>query len=676
MIDGTDLALVYVPNGGSWRDLSKFLPLGSIRSCPASLLYKTSEGKLKKGLTRVDPKRVCTYKSFDGYEYKLDFPTFNGLCMAVLVSQNKAPCILGFHLGGILGQGHSVAGSLTLDQYLDAKHNLGIIPGVILCKDSGNLPTEQYGVQFYEGPKLHARSPVAFLEKGCSMEFYGQCAGRSTPKSDVRETPISSIVHSVCGVPQQWGAPKMHPWKPWRDTLIHAVNPTVGLPVELLQRAVLDYKAPLLEKLEQSFLRMQIAPLTEMQTVCGIDGKRFIDKMPPNTSVGYPLQGPKSQFLTYYDPEDYPDFNCPAMFDEFVMDEIKKYKDTYISGERVYPIFKASLKDEPTKLTKDKVRVFQAAPVAFQFLVRQYFLPVARLLSIYPLISECAVGVNAQGPEWDQLAKHMNKFGKDRILAGDYSKYDLRMPAQTMFAAFDIMIDIARQSGNYTEDDISIMHGIATDVCYPLVAYNGDLIQLFGSNPSGQNLTVYVNSIVNSLNLRCGFFQMYPKHTNFRSVCSFMTYGDDVKGSVKSGFDDFNHISFAQFLGKYGMVFTMPDKESAPVKFMTDSDADFLKRKNVWDNDLDMYRGALDESSIFKSLHSVIKSKSITLKEQSMQTIDGALREWAMHGRETYEMRRSQMQKVASEAGIAHGCRELDITYDERIAAFLEKYEI
>jgi hypothetical protein len=50
------------------------------------------------------------------------------------------------------------------------------------------------------------------------------------------------------------------------------------------------------------------------------------------------------------------------------------------------------------------------------------------------------------------------------------------------------------------------------------------------------------------------------------------------------------------------------------------------------------------------------------------------LREWFAHGRETYELRRQQLRKVAEESDLTGACRELDITYDDRITAFKEKY--
>jgi hypothetical protein len=294
---------------------------------------------------------------------------------------------------------------------------------------------------------------------------------------------------------------------------------------------------------------------------------------------------------------------------------------------------------------------------------------------LFPLHSECAVGINAQGPEWETFTQYITKFGKDRIFAGDYSKYDLRMPAQLVLSAFRVLIDIARECG-YSENDVRIMEGIASEIAYPLMAYNGDLIQLFGSNPSGQNMTVFINGLVNSLLIRCylAWKGVIPK-VHARDAIAFLTYGDDVKGSVHPNFN-ISIKEYSVFLERYDMVFTMPDKDSELVDLMKDEDADFLKRKNVFVPELNMHLGALDENSIFKSLHTVLRSPAVSLREQCMMNIDGALREWFAHGRDVYELRRSQMQTIASNCAIEHGCSGLRLTYDDRVRNFCDRYNV
>jgi len=683
-IPGTDFRMVWVPNGGDWKDLTEYLPKDKFASVPARFVYKNEKGKqlLVKGKTprlkmETGPARTKA-GNFFGASYDLPFNSFTGLCMAALVTETKGPLIGGFHLGGMTGDIEGCCGLLTQSQCQDALECLAKRPSVVLSKSEGEIPTKLYDIQFYEGAEVHPKSAINFLPVGANCKYYGQCTGRATYHSEVEDTVISSDVEDVTGVPQKWGPPKFRVGWPFQASLQYSTKPSLGIEGSLLARASRDYLVPLLQALDAlPKMKSEVRPLTEMETVCGIDGRRFVDKMPPNTSVGFPLSGPKSNYLALLDPEDHPTHQHPAELDPIFWKHAYEMEELYLSGKRAYPIFKACLKDEPTKLTKDKVRVFQGAPTALQLLVRKYYLPIARVLSMMPLKSECAVGVNAQGPEWDQLAKHIKHYGENRILAGDYSKYDLRMPAQVMFSAFRIMIEIGRHCG-YSERDVTIMEGIASDICYPLMAYNGDLIQHFGSNPSGQNLTVYVNSIVNALLFRCAYYEIC-KHRmdlpNFNEMCALITYGDDAKSSVHQDFPEFNHIAVAEFLEARDMKFTMPDKESEPTPYMNDEEADLLKRKNIYSSDTGRIMGALDEDSIFKSLHSVLRSKAITKEQQAMQVIDGALREWFSYGREHYEMRRMQMNEIAERANIAHGCTMLHVSYDDQLLTYKEKYK-
>jgi len=677
-IPNTDLCLTWVPSGGDWPDLIKFFPLGQITSCPATMVYKDELSNLLEMKMIMVPGTVRSEAgNYVGSNYTLSQATFEGLCMAVCVTDSRGPCIGGFHLAGVDHTTRGASGLLTQQQLTDSLSSLKKISSVLLSTNSGTIRKEQYGVKYYIDNEVHKKSPVNFLPPGSDVKYYGQIIGRATYSSDVVETPISPLIEKYCGVENKWGKPSFNKGYPWQASLQHSANPSIGLPGHLLNRAKDDFIQDIIEHLDSiPELKAEVRPLTRMEVVCGKDGVRFVDKMPPNTSVGYPLGGPKRDHLTFLDPEDHPDFACPAELHPRFWNEAMEMEELYLKGERAYPIYKACLKDEPTPLSKTKVRVFQGAPIAFQLLVRRYFLPIMRIQSIFPLISECMVGINAQGPEWQALCDHITKFGKDRILAGDYSKYDLRMPAQINFVSFRGFIDIARHC-NYPDRAIRIMEGMASDVAYPLTAYNGDLIQLMGSTPSGINMTAYLNSNNNSLLLRSFYYHVYPeaKHT-FREVCAMATYGDDFKGSVAEQYPLLNHITYSQFLKEHDIVLTMPDKTSIPTEYMNDADADFLKRSNVYVPEIGMELGALSEDSIFKSLHSVLKSKAVTTTQQSMSNIDGALREWFAHGRDVYEERREQMRAVANDADIAYGCNMLMQSYDDCIDAFCEKYNI
>lgn len=681
-IPGTDLCLVYIPNGGSWKDLSWMLPTGYCKNVLATLVYKYIDvnGVCTRRQSKLytDAKVVSNgKKEYIGASYDLEFNTFVGLCMAPVVADSKSPVIVGFHLGGVTNKVHGICGSLTLTQFEHAYDALREVSGVVLCASSGTMQTEVYGVQFFESDKIHPKSPLHKLDTSSTCEVYGSCKGRATYYSSVEDTVIAPHIKEVCGRDVLHGRPKFHLGKSWSESLKYSSKPSVGIEGNLIEYAVDDFTDHMFNKFKTiPELKNTVYPLNKMENLCGIDGRRFIDKISLSTAIGYPLSGTKEKYVELLDPEQHPDFACPAELDSQFWDEANRMEEEYRNGRRCHVAFKACLKDEPTPINKDKVRVFQAAPISMQLLIRKYYLPICRLLSLFPLDAECAVGINTKGPEFDALVRHMKKHGDDRIFAGDYSKYDLRMPAQIMFASFDILIKIAKFY-DYDSDSITIMEGIATDICYPVMAYNGDLISLIGSNPSGQNLTVYINNLGNSILQRCGFKHIYPKDTPpFRDAASMADYGDDVKGSIKEGFDEFNHISYAEFLKERDIIFTMPDKTSTPTKYMNDADADFLKLKNRYNERLGLWQGTLDEESIWKSLTSVLKSSAITPKEQAMQNIDGALREWWFYGPEMYERRRSEMTDVARLAGIAPGCAMLDQTYLDCEAKYLLRYNL
>lgn len=683
-IPGKDLCVVPIPSGGVRADITHLFPDSVTVSGNAHLLYRHKSGNLSDDSIRATHIRNSEAGGA-GYHYKAPYNTFTGMCGAVVIGAFAKFPICGIHLRGITGTPSAKALTVTRAEIKDAIAKSHAHVGSFPVHTTGTFPTERYDKQVVVAQDVHPNSPLNYLPEGSNIEYLGRNNDRAShTKSEVVTTPISKVVEKVTGVPKMHGPPQFNSKRMWQASLVHSANASPGVETSLVEKAVIDYTGHILEVFQsddfKEMTRSELVPLTEMETLCGRDGARFLDALKKNTSKGFPLSGPKSDMIMLLNPDDYPDFACPAECDKLIMDEFHKMEELLANGERCYAIFKACVKDEPTKLGKEKVRVFQAADWAFQLLVRKYYLPIARLLSLFPLVTECAVGVNAQGPEWDQLARHMKKFGADRIFAGDYSKYDLRMPAQLMLAAFKCFIKIAEECGDYTDRDIVIMKGIATEISFSCVSYNGDVIIHSGSNPSGQNMTVYINCVVNSLLMRCAYYQLYPAELGnpepFRHNCAVMTYGDDVKGSVRAGCDWFNHISYANFLKARDMVFTMPDKESEPTSYMSDLDADFLKRHNRFDSETNLIHGVLDETSIFKSLHTVLRSKAVSLEDQSAQNIDGALREWWQYGKDMYEMRRSQMREVAVQSGIAHLCNELETSYEQHMEDFKEKYEI
>jgi len=674
-IPDTDFSLVYVPNCGSIRSIVKYLPLERIMRGQVHCAFRTKEGEIRTFSGVIEPSNVShRFAQFAGGWVTYNIQTFKGLCMAPLIARGKAAQIVGFHLGGETGTTRGCFGLLTQSQYQAAKEVLFSKEGVLPPVDEGNFRTEMYDVHFLASTTIHDKSPVNYIKPGYNIEVFGSTHVRGKTSSQVRPSIITDSVAKICGVENKWGPPQFFPrWKPWYDSLSYSAFPSAGVPASHLVPAVVDYKQGLYAAIDKCPKSVEyLKPLSKMECICGIDGVRFIDQIHANTSIGFPLTGTKEKWLTSLPVDEESTHASPRKLDEKFWIEANKLENEYLQGRRGYPVFKACLKDEATLKTKAKVRVFQAAPIHFSLLIRKYFLPVVRVLSILPLASECAVGVNCQGPEWDEMLKHVTQYGVDRILAGDYSKYDLRMPAQLILTAFRVLIDIARKYGIYSEEDVKIMTGIAYDIAYSVTDYDGTLLQFVGSNPSGHNLTVYINSIVNSLLIRCAFYSR-KETASFRSACALMTYGDDAFSSVSERFPWFNHLFVADYLERHDMKFTMPNKTDTPTEYMHLDTVDFLKRKHVYHEALSSGCGALDQESIIRSLHCGMISGHLSNTEQCVQNIDGALREWFLHGPEVYEQRRKEMCEICKIHGfVIAGTQQ---SYDDRALIWLRKYK-
>lgn len=672
-LPNTDLRICYASSGGSFRNLIKYLPTDTLPDHEFSMIWRAKNGEI------TNAKGLCALKhssngaeDFIGLVYtSLTINTFKGLCGAVTIARCK-PLITGIHVGGKNDTPRGCAAIPYQRDVIQALEQLKRISGVLITGSAENFETQVLGVNILTKKDLHPKSALNYMPPDSQVEYYGSCTGMTTFNSLVKPTVISEIVTDVTGVPNKWGPPVQHPqYFGWQSCLSNLAVPALPFHFDVLKTAVDDYKSGLIPIYQQDRWKV-LKPLSDHENLCGVPGVRFLDAIKLDTSVGFPLGGPKRRFVIELPPTD--DKPNNRVFESVIMDEIKRCEDCYRRGERAYTIAKACKKDEI--LSKPKCRIFYGNSIALTYLVRKYFLPIIRVLQIYPLKSECAVGINAYGPEWQQLHDHVLNFGKDRIIGGDYGKYDQKLPSQVILAALRILIDFAREC-DYTNEDLSIMEAMAGDIAFAVIAYNGDLIGLTeGTHISGNSLTVIINGICGSLNLRSYFYSHHSHNVPFRDYVKLMTYGDDNIGSVSSKIDNFTIKGASEFLAKYGQTYTMPDKESELLDFLPFEEFEFLKRKSVYHPDIGMHLGALISDSCHKMLHCYLRDKnSVNTEEHACGiNIDTALHEFFQHGPIYYEKKRLEMKEIAKRADITHLCNNLDATYDELVQEWTKQY--
>jgi hypothetical protein len=406
----------------------------------------------------------------------------------------------------------------------------------------------------------------------------------------------------------------------------------------------------------------------------GAPGVAYIDKMNRNTSAGNPWKKGKRHFMRAVKAQH--GMQNPVEVDAEIMNRVDDIIASYHKQERVFPNFCAHLKDEAVSFKKvkaKKTRVFTGAPFDWSIVVRKYYLSCVRLIQNNRFAFEAAPGTVAQSYEWHELRDYITKFGEDRIVAGDYKAFDKRMSPVFIQAAFTILERLCIESGNYSTKDVRVLRGIAADTAFPLVDFNGDMVEFYGTNPSGHPLTVIINSLVNSLYMRYVYTLLHPQQNvrDFRDHVSLMTYGDDNILSVSKKAGWYNHTAISRAFASFDITYTMADKDAESVPFIHIDDASFLKRKWRFDNDVGVYLAPLEHDSIEKMLMVWVKSKTISEQEQSMAVISSAIREYFYYGKDIFNVKRDMLRKVVSEVNMDHWVTpDVFPTWEELVQCF------
>jgi len=651
---GGDLTLVLLASGGSVVNMSQYLAEGEVTG---NARIGARMFDLKPDFTKEDPTiRIGSYKeyktgvtAFNGFDYRLPYNTYSGLCMAPIVSLDSV--ILGFHLAGNSRSGYGAAQFVSLDEFNTAYTKLRSTR--LVAHSADNMRTEKFGIDFEPSLAIPKKHAVRFMEqadgKDPNLEVFGaHSLGVPTFRSEVQKSPISDSVDEIMDLPRLHGRPDSRQiWKHWQRDL-HSIAHTRG-----------DFE-PHAWKLANDDLQTRFAqvcaehpddvaliqPLGWYYVLSGMDGVKSIDRINTKSSMGFPLNKSKSNFIDVVDLEipgitEPIDFTDPQFREEFDIQE-----RLLAEGKRIYTVFRGNLKDEPTKFTKNKIRVFAGSEVVFTLLTRKYYLPVVKFIQDHGLELECAVGLNAFGPVWHDVTKYLTVFGPDRMIAGDYKAFDKTASAKAMLSAFEVLIGVARVAG-YDEESLDIMGGIATEIAYPVYEFNGVILQAFGSNPSGHPLTVIVNNLINSLYLRYAYYSLHAGEDvpMFHERVAALCYGDDNVMGVSPQEDKFTHTAVSKVLGDAGITYTMADKSSESVPLISLKDINFLKRGFRYEPDLDRYVAPIEELSISKLLHNV-KGKKASPADVSFMAIHTANREYFLHGRDVFEEKRAQLEEV------------------------------
>nr|ULG00011.1 MAG: hypothetical protein 1 [Marnaviridae sp.] len=643
-IPNTDLCIFELKQIPPGHNLYKYLPKLPLEGCykgKYNLINKNGE----RSVMQIDNIRtgICPVFKVPGHFGYSSELTVNGNCGAMcLVEVGSAPVLFGMHTAG---NANKVVFFQDTTQPMLAPY-VSLFSPQVSC---GTFPISAPGYERKIGP-VDNKSHIRWIERGHANIMGNFMGWRAKIKSKVSPTFIceSAIRRGYKGM---YGPPNMT-WKPWSLALTDMTNVTHTYDTKIIQECVDSFTSDILHQLGDKIKMVEV--YTQDVALNGVDGITYVDMLNTKTSAGNPFKKSKKSFI------EFDENNKIKSIDPIIQDRINDIEDKYSKGERFNPQFCAHIKDDPTtkeKYAKGKSRIFTGGEFAWSVVVRKYCLSLIRLIQNNPEIFEAMPGIVAQSTDWEKLFKYITTFGIKNMIAGDYGKFDKKMVAAFILAAFDILIGICKAAG-WSEMDLMILRCIAYDTAFSNIDFNGTYIMIQG-NPSGHPLTVIINCLVNSLYIRYAFKMIYGGSlNNFYMKVKVATYGDDNILNVHPDYHLFNHTSMAAELKKIGVEYTMADKTSESIPFIHIDQISFLKRSFRFDEEVGAILAPLESSSFDKMMTSRVIKSHICSEAHSIAVIETALREYFFYGRKIFEEKSTMMKEIISENNLDHWVRE------------------
>jgi len=409
--------------------------------------------------------------------------------------------------------------------------------------------------------------------------------------------------------------------------------------------------------IDESMLRAAVADVTRIynemegtrrpvsleEAVTGVELDPYAPPIKRSTSSGHPYKyrhKDMSKRALIFD-----DYSLEKDFER----ELREQQEQLKQGKRIPCVFIDTLKDERRpveKVNKMKTRVFAAGPANFTVLFRQYFLTFLSACAHYRIENESAVGTNVYSPDWGLIARKLQRKG-DVVVAGDFSNFDGSLNPQILWGVFDVI------DNWYGEEGRIERKMLWREIVFSIHSCRGILYHWTHSQPSGCPATAMVNTIYNSIAVRLVWMLVVPQKwknmKSFNTHVSMVAYGDDnVINISEEALGCFNQQTITDGFAKIGMTYTDEAKTGTIVMRRTLDDVSFLKRR--FEREGFRWKAPLDLDTIDEIPKWIRKSPSD--EQATIDNIESAQMEWALHGRKVFEQRKQMIAEACAKANI------------------------
>lgn len=456
-------------------------------------------------------------------------------------------------------------------------------------------------------------------------------------RTSISPSPIGQTI-----VPNQKAPARLSPFKDDDGNLIE--------PMKMATKKVDITPAPIdlviLEACRQDLLALlqtnknkerSYKPLSMEEAIKGVEGDPYMPGISRKSSPGYPwihkrkYGAGKQQWLGTNEEWKLDDKEFVSLF-ALRMEEASK-------GRRLPTLWVDTLKDELRPISRvkaGKTRLFSVGEMTFNVAVRKFFLPVVAHLMENRIDFETCVGANPYSTDWERIARRLRSKGR-HVIAGDFSNFDGSLIGPFLWAVCHILIDLC----DATDTEKLQMFVLFSDIAHSVHVQKAFVYAWGQSQPSGNPLTVIINSLINSLAIRyC--WMLLTKGTKFYGMAQFwlyvalVTYGDDFVVNISSEvLDLFNMVTLMAAMAVIGFALTDEHKSDDCAVSRSLNEVDFLKRRFVFDRSTFRWKAPL-------SLDTVLEMAQWSRGKEDPhlvcgQTLEIASYELAQHTRATFD---------------------------------------
>jgi hypothetical protein len=358
--------------------------------------------------------------------------------------------------------------------------------------------------------------------------------------------------------------------------------PPKPFPIPIVDRACSSLQSRILSKATPVVTPHSVRTIS--QAVEGLSGVPFFDAMKLNTSPGWPLtnmrKGSKKRDWLKVEVID----NQPRLLGmrPEAYNLYAKQHEQRLQGIKPFDPYSNFLKDERLKPGKNP-RLINGCSLGTTIEFRRYTMDFVAAIQSNNLDCGIGVGLNQHGMDWSRLTNRLLAMGAS-IGCGDYSGFGPGLNPELVLRCVEIINNwYQKHAADWKPEDDEVRRQIFEELAFSQEISIDTVIQTLCGSPSGNPMTVGVNSMVNLLYLLI-MWQLIFEGTTLEDVSNFWlyvyvcVYGDDVIYAVSDSIKEvFNNEALNRNFAVYGIKYTDADKGDRIRKYCTISEATFLK---------------------------------------------------------------------------------------------------